>query len=145
MSMYLIKGDNPKLKKVCEEVEIPRGIKLGRKLLKYSKTVRAMYGLTASQVGLLVRVLVIRFNGTEEIVINPVISNPSRKKVKMKEGCLTHPKTRTDGIKVKRSFEVDVAYYDGNGHYVEKRVSGMLARVFQHEVDHLDGICIVDK
>jgi peptide deformylase len=143
--MNLIKGDNPKLKKMCEKVGRRQGIKVGRRLNKFFQTVPHAYGLAAPQVGMLHRVFIIRFEGVTTIVINPEILKYGHKKIKMEEACLSHSWTRERGINMKRSFEIDVFYYNGKGETVSETLTDMKARIFQHEVDHLNGICIVDK
>lgn len=145
MSTNLIKGDNPKLKQICKSVVIRKGIKIGKQLNKFFLTVPEAYGLAAPQVGILYRVFVMRFGGTTTVVIDPEITSFSRKKINMKEGCLSHPETIKDGINVKRSVEIIVSYYDGEGEPRNEILVGMRSIIFQHEVDHLNGICIVDK
>ena len=145
MSMNLIKGDNLKLKQVCESVVMRKGIKIGNRLNKFFKTIPNAYGLAAPQIGMLYRVFVMRFQGIVTIVIDPEITFSSHKKLKMKEGCLSHPKTLEEGINVKRSLEIIANYYDGKGEPCNETLTGIKARIFQHEVDHLNGICIVDK
>ena len=58
------------------------------------------------------------------------------------EGCLSVPNIR--GI-VKRFTEIKVEYYDENKNFVSKNISGFPAIVYQHEIDHLDGILFTDK
>ena len=80
--------------------------------------------------------------GAEDVVfMNPVITKRSRKKVEADEGCLS-----IDGWygKTKRSEKVTLRAYDEAGDPIERGASGLLAQVFQHEVDHLNGILFDD-
>lgn len=110
-------------------------------------------GLAANQVNNPVRIAVIvpdpihferyREAKTEAIVaINPVITRHSLLKETGEEGCLSVP-----GIMglVKRWRWITVRYQDRTGKTVTQRASGLLARVFQHEIDHLDGVLFIDK
>lgn len=76
------------------------------------------------------------------IFINPVLVKSSREKHMMEEGCLS---VRWLYGQVKRSQRVAIRAYDENGKKIERGASGLLAQIFQHEVDHLDGILFIDK
>jgi peptide deformylase len=76
------------------------------------------------------------------VYINPKITSLSREKELMNEGCLS---VRWKYGKVKRSKKVSVEAYDENGKKFKRGASGLLAQIFQHEIDHLDGILFVDK
>lgn len=74
--------------------------------------------------------------------INPVIVKLSREKALLDEGCLS---VRPLYGKIKRSRKATIRAYDENGDLVERGASGLLAQIFQHETDHLDGILFIDK
>ncbi|MFA6050656.1 MAG: peptide deformylase [Candidatus Paceibacterota bacterium] len=76
------------------------------------------------------------------ICINPVITKLSRTKADMDEGCLS---VRYLYGKVKRSTKATVTAYDENGQKFTRGASGLIAQIFQHETDHLDGILFIDK
>lgn len=76
------------------------------------------------------------------VFINPELKKLSQKKTWMEEGCLS---VRWLYGKVKRSEKATVTAYDENGKKFEKGASGLLAQIFQHEIDHLDGILFIDK
>ena len=98
-------------------------------------------GLAAVQVGILRRVVVID-DGTGLLkLINPVIVETSGEQQEL-EGCLSIP-----GIygRVKRPERVLVQAMDEHGQPIELEGSGLLARAFCHEIDHLDGILFIDK
>ncbi|CAE7357417.1 fmt [Symbiodinium necroappetens] len=76
------------------------------------------------------------------VVINPTLSEPSRDLVPYEEGCLSLPEITGD---VRRPSEVTLTALDASGEEYSMRASGLLARCWQHEYDHLDGILIIDK
>ncbi len=73
--------------------------------------------------------------------INPVIKKTSRKKSRIEEGCLSVP--HLYGL-VERAEKVTVVAYDRDGKKFEHSGSGLLAQIFQHETDHLDGVLFID-
>ena len=74
--------------------------------------------------------------------INPVISKLSRDKAVLDEGCLS---VRPLYGKIKRSKKATVRAYDEKGNLFERGASGLLAQIFQHETDHLEGILFIDR
>jgi len=102
-------------------------------------------GLAAPQVGVLRRVIVIHgdFKGQRILgLINPKIIKKSKKTEKDMEGCLSFP-----GIflEIKRAKEVEVKGLDINGKKIKLKAKGLLARVLQHEIDHLDGVLFFNR
>ncbi len=78
----------------------------------------------------------------DEYFINPVVTRSSKKLVTAEEGCLSIPETY--GM-VKRPSTVTIEYYSFDGEHRSVKATGLLARIFQHEIDHLDGILFTDK
>lgn len=76
------------------------------------------------------------------VYINPVIVKRSREKRLMEEGCLS---VRYLYGKVNRSQKVQIEAYDEKGNFISRGGSGLLAQIFQHETDHLDGILFIDN
>lgn len=76
------------------------------------------------------------------VFINPVIKKLSKDKEEMDEGCLS---VRYLYGKVKRSKKASIEAYDENGKKFKRGASGLLAQIFQHETDHLDGVLFIDK
>jgi peptide deformylase len=101
-------------------------------------------GLAATQVGVLRRVFVFRARDEEEarVVVNPQIVGRGREKEVDEEGCLS-----LQGIlvPVERHVQVTVAGVDERGAEVRYELGDLPARVAQHEVDHLDGVLILDR
>lgn len=100
-------------------------------------------GLAAPQVGIGKRLLVIDALDEHGLLklINPVIVSRSGRETAV-EGCLSFPGVAGE---VERSEDVTVRALDPDGKTVEFCATGLLARAFQHEIDHLDGILFVDR
>jgi len=78
----------------------------------------------------------------DAIFINPEIIKLSKKKNKMEEGCLS---VRWLYGRVLRAEKATIRAYDENGKKFERGATGLVAQVFQHEVDHLNGVLFIDK
>ena len=109
-------------------------------------------GIAAPQVGILKRMLVIdtskstRYGNQEKtaepiFVINPEITKKSLETKDFEEGCLSVPNKRAS---VTRPAAITVEYQDKNGTRITRNLEGFLAVVFQHEIDHLDGVLYID-
>ena len=94
-------------------------------------------GLSANQVGLAIRMFVFGDNKHYIPCFNPRITAYSDKKVPMEEGCLTYPGLF---VKINRPEWVTVSFEDENRELHEETFRDLLARVFQHEYDHMEGI-----
>lgn len=93
-------------------------------------------GISANQVGLPYRVFVM--HGQELIpCFNPRIVDMSNETIVMEEGCLSYPGLF---VKIKRARRIKVRFADPTGKIETRTFDGMTARIFQHEMDHLDGI-----
>jgi peptide deformylase len=99
-------------------------------------------GLAANQIGRLQRVFVAAYEDEEFAIANPVVEWSSDNKEKDTEGCLSLPEVR---VEVERPYAVTVSGKDPSGAPVRIKAEGLLARIFQHEIDHLDGVLILDR
>jgi peptide deformylase len=101
-------------------------------------------GLAATQVGVMHRVLVYRVDPEAPIaaVVNPVLEWTADEREPMEEGCLSLPGVL---VEVERPVEVRVRASDPHGEEMVIEASGLEARVLQHEIDHLDGVLILDR
>ncbi len=99
-------------------------------------------GLAANQVGRLKRILVAAVEDQEWVIVNPVIEEAGPPAEKDLEGCLSIPGIQ---VEVERPNAVTVTGQDASGAPLRLEASGLLARVLQHEVDHLDGVLILDR
>lgn len=98
-------------------------------------------GLAAPQVGVLERIFVYAVDETVGAIINPEIIVHSQEKETDIEGCLSLPGL---SYPVERAVSVTIRGLDENGEPVEIDADGLLAVVFQHEFDHLDGVLFID-
>jgi peptide deformylase len=102
-------------------------------------------GLAATQLGVLRRLLVFQAGGNSAeatALINPVIEWASDELVLAEEGCLSLPRVSMD---IERPLHAIVTAIDIDGEPVRIEASGLEARVLQHEIDHLDGVLILDR
>lgn len=99
-------------------------------------------GLAANQVGRLKRVLVAAIEDDEYVIVNPVLTGASETTETGPEGCLSIPGIQ---VEVERPIAVTVSGKDASGNPLRIEASDLLARVLQHEVDHLDGVLILDR
>ncbi|TDA68139.1 MAG: peptide deformylase [Chloroflexi bacterium] len=108
-------------------------------------------GLAAPQVGLSERLVVVEYEEDDEkedspkklyVVVNPEVISTSEETEMGIEGCLSIP-----GLvgEVERSLEIVVRGQNRRGQPVKIKANGWLARIFQHEIDHLDGILYTDR
>ncbi|MBR4911229.1 MAG: peptide deformylase [Bacteroidales bacterium] len=109
-------------------------------------------GLAAPQVGKSVRVFVVDSTPYKEIYpdhepfkgafINPTITDRFGQDVPFAEGCLSLPKINEEVI---RKSDIHITYYDENGEFHDCDINGVLARIIQHEYDHLEGKVFTDN
>ena len=137
--------DNPVLRQEAKEVkEITAQIK--QLVLDMTETMETKdgLGLAACQVGQSLQIIIAKPEPNKEalVLINPQIKKTSRKKDIMIEGCLSLPNIE---VPVERAVKITVQALDLNSQKIKIKAKGLLARVIQHEIDHLEGILIVDK
>ena len=101
-------------------------------------------GLAATQLGVMHRVLVYRVDQDAPlgVLVNPMIEWSGDELETLEEGCLSLPGV---GVDVERPVRVRVSAQDETGAPLVVEASGLEARVIQHEVDHLDGVLILDR
>lgn len=146
--LKILSYPDPRLRK--RSVQVERMDKEIEKLL--DDMIETMYkapgvGLAAPQVGINLRVIVIdvsvKQEGTPGLIqlINPEIVSSEAKQVE-EEGCLSITGFSSE---VRRKATVKVQGLDRSGKLIEIEGSGLLARAFQHEIDHIDGILYIDR
>ena len=146
----IILADNPILREKSKKVKV-FGEALQALIDDMVETMQAVngIGLAAPQVGVLERVIVIQLPEDEEepqgsklfALCNPQIARADGEE-ESEEGCLCLPGFVGD---VKRATSVTVKAQDRRGKKVRIKAEGLLARAFQHEVDHLNGILYIDR
>ena len=132
----------PKLTKVLKDMKAA--------LYSYQSEGFIGVAIAAPQIGISLRIFLVhdtsegkgRGKLPDIIAINPSITKLSKKRVLMDEGCLS---VKDQYGTVKRAERATLRAYDEKGKVFERGASGLLAQVFQHEVDHLDGILFVDR
>jgi peptide deformylase len=100
-------------------------------------------GLAGPQVGLMERIFAVHLNGDDpHIFINPTILETSQETSKYEEGCLSVPGQYADVVRPKK---IKVQAWNEKGRPFTIEADGILARVIQHEYDHLDGVLFIDR
>lgn len=150
--------DSRILRQVCDDLPIPldpEGKKVVKTLLDAFLERDDASGLAAPQIGITKKIIVFRNKGFEkdgasdgkwtkrdvEVLINPRITQSRGDQVILQEGCLSCPDIK---VEIARFPEIKVRGYDQYGQKVSKRYLDYVARIVQHEMDHLDGKLIVD-
>lgn len=116
--------------------------------IQFSQTlIKFMYeknglGLAANQVGVPYRIFAMRGSPENFVCYNPKILQTSQKQLVLDEGCLSYPNLI---VKIKRPENIRVRFSTPNGDTITRQFTGMTARVFQHEYDHLSGVRFYDK
>ncbi|MDI6844107.1 MAG: peptide deformylase [Anaerosomatales bacterium] len=142
--MRILTYPDPGLKQRAEEVD-PSSDSTLRDLV--ARMARAMYdaegiGLAATQVGVLKRVIVYDLEDGLHALCNPRIVDRSEQAEVGEEGCLSVPGI---SVPVERAASVVCEGVSLDGKRVVVHAEGLLARLFQHEIDHLDGYVILDR
>lgn len=119
--------------------------RLEQEMIKFMNSNHGV-GLAANQIGITKRVFVM---GNENIpgfpapfaVFNPEVLESSEETTLDQEGCLSYPGLF---LNIKRPSWIRASYQDSKGNTHEVEMNGYLARCFQHELDHLNGVCFID-
>jgi len=143
------------LRKPCTDIPVPFDEKRKREIKTLIEAFLAMNdaaGLAAPQIGISKRIVIFRNKGFDEkswsknesdydVLVNPRITQARGELVTMVEGCLSCPEIQ---VEVSRFPEIKVRAHDVNGKKINRRYTDYLARVVQHEIDHLEGKLIID-
>lgn len=135
---------NDILRKKAQEIENildPKIQELAKSMIKTMQKDKGV-GLAAPQVGQSIRLITIDIKDEPLILFNPKITFFSKKKEEGEEGCLSLPGKFGQ---VERSHKIRVKAQDTEGNKIKFKAEGLFARVLQHEIDHLDGVLIIDK
>lgn len=134
--------EQPILRKKAEKIQ--KVTKEITKLIKHMKqTVQDAegVGLAAPQVGASLRLCIVMQNGKYTALINPEVIWRSEETDTIEEGCLSLPDI---WLPITRPVSITFTYLDERGSTQERKVEGFESHVVQHEIDHLDGVLIVD-
>jgi peptide deformylase len=142
--MKIITYPNKILDKKAAKVKDPLSPEIKKLVKDMLKTMKESdgAGLAAPQVGKSLRICTVQYEGNSYVLINPQISSYSREKEIGEEGCLSFP---GKFIPVKRSKKIKVRYVDEKGGKIKMKAEEMLARIIQHEIDHLEGILFINR
>ncbi|OGJ61843.1 peptide deformylase [Candidatus Peribacteria bacterium RIFCSPHIGHO2_02_FULL_53_20] len=138
----LIGADHPMLRKKTKPVA-----KVTKEILKLLKDMQETVkdadgaGIAAPQIGRTERICLALISGKMIPLINPKITAKSKEQETAEEGCLSLPGI---AVSIPRSVEITLKYMDAKGKPQERKLRDFDARVVQHEVDHLEGVLIVD-
>lgn len=141
----LVTFPNASLKEVSQEVSFPLSEEDASliKDLRDTCVVEGGVGISAIQVGINKRIMVAAHDGELKTFINPTISSVSENDINHdKEGCLSFPGFFA---KIKRYNNVCVRYFNEEGTELVDSFEGFTSRIIQHEVDHLDGVIMIDR
>ncbi|HUH47387.1 MAG TPA: peptide deformylase [Arenibacter sp.] len=160
MILPIVAYGDPVLRKVAEEVdrEYPNMDELVANMWETMYNANGV-GLAAPQIGLAIRLFIIDtspFSDDEDlseeernalkdfkrVFINAKIEEETGKEWLFNEGCLSIPDIRED---VARKDTLTISYLDGDFNFRKETYNGLLARVIQHEYDHIEGILFTDK
>ena len=153
MKMPIVAYGDPVLKKIAEEIT-PDYPQLSELIENMFETMYAAsgVGLAAPQIGLPIRLFVIDANpfyeddetseSLKRVFINAQIKEEKGEKWTFNEGCLSIPDIRED---VSRHPDIFISYYDENWNFHEESFNGLIARVIQHEYDHIEGKLFTDR
>jgi peptide deformylase len=144
--MKLIKSPDPILLQRAEEWNFDIDTAAGEVEQQMIEIMQAAggIGLAGNQVGLLKRVFTIKLKDVETPIamFNPTVTNTSDNEQESEEGCLSFPDL---WLGVKRPHTIDSEYFDKNGNKCTITLTGIDARCFLHELDHLDGTVFTQK
>ncbi len=149
MLLKIIAYGDPILRRQAHQIEVidEKITKLAADMIQTMKAVTGA-GLAAPQIGHSIMMFVIDWSHYNheyknvEIYINPQFKQVSNRTVTQLEGCLSLP---TLSAEVKRYNIIDVSYLSLEGLEINERLTGISARVFQHEFDHLNGVLYIDR
>lgn len=143
--LHIIFYPDPRLKKISQPVEtFDESLQaLAARMFELMREAKGV-GLAAPQVGQNIRLFVMNPNGeagNDRVYVNPVLSDADGED-EAEEGCLSLPKIN---IQVWRSKRLRIQARDLQGNPIEQTETGYIARIWQHETDHLNGILLTDR
>ena len=156
MATKIVQKENPVLREIAKEVPIKdiTSSKIQKIISDMKKALASQddgVAIAAPQIGVALRIFVVSGKATDivkkseghpdEVYINPIITKISKDKKLVDEGCLS---VRYLYGKTKRSTRATVEAYNEKGEKFSNGASGLIAQIFQHETDHLNGILFID-
>lgn len=143
--LALVDENDPVLRSVTPEFDFENPdvdpLKFASQMVETCK-IKKGFGLASPQVGMIVRMFVMGSGDDYVAFFNPKILSASEDKSLIAEGCLSFPML---ALKIERPSTIEVQYQDFNGVVRTGMFTGLSAHCFQHELDHLDGICYTER
>lgn len=141
--LKILKYPHPILKKKAKEIKDPLDSKIQKLIPRMFEAMKAAngVGLAANQIGEAIRLCVIEVEDKKYAIINPEVKLQGKKRL-IEEGCLSFP---GQFLPIERMEKAKIKYIDGQGKKCKVLAKGLLAIAIQHEIDHLDGILIIDR
>lgn len=143
--MKLVDSNDPILATPCQKFDFSNppfdATEFAKKLIKFMYDCNGI-GLAANQVGVPYRVFCMRGHPENFVCYNPKLVQPSSMEIELEEGCLTYPGLL---VKITRPKSIKVRFTTPNGETTTRKFTGLTARIFQHELDHLDGIIFYNR
>lgn len=144
--LVIVHFPHPALRRPAQEIRdiTPEVRQVAQRMLQLMHQAPGV-GLAAPQVGLSWRMFVACPDGDpahDRVFINPRLSDPSREMEDMEEGCLSIPDVRGQ---IRRHKRITITALDLDGQPFTLTAEGLEARIWQHEMDHLDGTLIIDR
>ena len=142
MRLEVLKDGAEELRKISVPTLITEDVEDLVENMKETMVFENGIGLAAPQVGVNLRIIVVRMlDSPIQEMINPTIKYASEKRVSFEEGCLSIP---GESVEIFRPGKINVKFMDLSGKYKKWKLKGLEARVVQHEIDHLDGVLMTD-
>jgi len=152
----IVQAEDPVLRELAKEIPLTDigGTKLSKLIADMNEALDSQedgVAIAAPQIGAPLRLFIVsgkvlpkRGGETQsnQVYINPVIKKRSGRKIIMEEGCLS---VRWVYGKTKRSDKIQIEAINEKGHKFVRQGTGLIAQIFQHETDHLNGVLFIDK
>ena len=142
MSLALVPSDAPVLRHKAKRIAEPASVRDLADQMAETIVAEGGVGLAAPQVGRAVRLFLTNLEGEIRAYVNPEITWFSDEKIWWEEGCLSLPRLLGQ---VERPKQIKLSATDLQGRRIRLAADDLLARVIQHEVDHLDGVLFPDR
>ena len=142
--LKIVQENDPVLRKKAEPVKNPKSPEIQELIVNMVATMKEVngIGLAAPQVGASFRIFTVNMEDKIYVFINPEMKDLSQDESPFEEGCLSVQKVWGPVIRPKK---LTIKALDENGKPIKIRAKGLLARVIQHEMDHLNGKLFIDR
>jgi len=143
--MKLVEPNDPILTTPCQPFDFADPpfdpIEFSHEIVKFMYENNGI-GLAANQVGVPYRIFAMRGQPENFVCFNPKVVQPSEMEIELEEGCLTYKGLL---VKITRPQHIRVRFSTPNGETMTRQFTGLTARIFQHELDHLDGVIFYNR